>query len=159
MPQFVTSTYISQIFWLIISFLSLWFVVAWIILPKIEEVLERRRRKIDDFVQKAEKFNKQALKSLNKYEKALAKANQNAQQAIEQNKKELEKIIADRHNEIEELLNKKIADTEFILATEKKETLAAIDDISFKIAQQLLIKLDIKNVNEHILTKTAGDIK
>ena len=159
MPQLDTSTYLSQFFWLITSFLSLWFFMAWFIIPKIEEVMEQRRRKIDDFVQKAEKINKQALVSLNKYEKALAKAKSEAQTAIEQNKKHLEETVINRHTEIEELLNKKIADTEFMLAKERQETISAIDEISFKIAEQILIKLDIKSVDENALRKTLGDIK
>ena len=57
MPQLETSTYLSQFFWLITSFLTLWFFMAWFIIPKIEEVMEQRRRKIDDYVQKAEKIN------------------------------------------------------------------------------------------------------
>ncbi len=159
MPQLEISTYLSQFFWLIVSFLSLWFFMAWFIIPKIEEVMEQRRRKIDDFVQKAEKINKQALVSLNKYEKALAKAKSEAQTAIEQNKKQLEETVINRHTEIEELLNKKIADTEFMLAKERQETISAIDEISFKIAEQILIKLDIKSVDENALRKTLGDIK
>lgn len=159
MPQLEISTYLSQFFWLITSFLSLWFFMAWFIIPKIEEVMEQRRRKIDDFVQKAEKINKQALVSLNKYEKALAKAKSEAQTAIEQNKKQLEETVINRHTEIEELLNKKIADTEFMLAKERQETISAIDEISFKIAEQILIKLDIKSVDENALRKTLGDIK
>lgn len=159
MPQLEISTYLSQFFWLIVSFLSLWFFMAWFIIPKIEEVMEQRRRKIDDFVQKAEKINKQALVSLNKYEKALAKAKSEAQTAIEQNKKQLEETVINRHTEIEELLNKKIADTEFMLAKERQETISAIDEISFKIAEQILVKLDIKSVDENALRKTLGDIK
>lgn len=159
MPQLDTSTYLSQFFWLITSFLSLWFFMAWFIIPKIEEVLEQRRRKIDDYVQKAEKINKQALLSLNKYEKALTKAKQEAELSLEQTKQALEKTVADRHAEIEELLNKKIADTEFMLAKEKKETLAAIDEVSVALAKQILEKFDIKNVDENILKNSAGEHK
>lgn len=159
MPQLEISTYLSQFFWLITSFLSLWLVMAWVIIPKIEEVMEQRRRKIDDFVQKAEKINKQALISLEKYEKALKKAKENAQRAIDENKKELEQVIATRHLEIEELLNKKIADTEFMLAKERRETLVAIDEVSVNVAEQILNKLGIENVDTAVLTKSIGGNK
>lgn len=159
MPQLEISTYLSQFFWLITSFLSLWLVMAWVIIPKIEEVMEQRRRKIDDFVQKAEKINKQALISLEKYEKALKKAKENAQTAIDENKKELEQVIATRHLEIEELLNKKIADTEFMLAKERRETLVAIDEVSVNVAEQILNKLGIENVDTAVLNKSIGGNK
>ena len=83
--------------------------MAWVIIPKIEEVMEQRRRKIDDFVQKAEKINKQALQSLNKYEKALQKAKNEADILLEQNKIALQESVSKKHTELEDMLNKKIA--------------------------------------------------
>ena len=159
MPQLETSTYLSQFFWLITSFLCLWFFMAWFIIPKIEEVLEQRRRKIDDYVQKAEQINKQALISLNKYEKALEKAKKEAERTFEQNKQSLEKIVADRNTEIEQLLERKIADTEFMLAKERQETVAAIDDISVSLANLILEKLEIKDVDTELLKKYDGGNK
>ena len=159
MPQLEVSTYLSQFFWLILSFLSLWFFMAWFIIPKIEDILEQRRRKIDDYIQKAEKINKQALASLEKYEKALKKAKLEAESIIATNKVSIEKSIADRHLEIEEILNKKIADTEFMLAKERQETFEAIDAICLKTAKHILNKLDINDVSDDILEKYAGDNK
>ena len=159
MPQLETSTYLSQIFWLISSFLALWFFMAWFIIPKIEDIMEQRRSKIDAFLQKAEKINKQALMSLKKYEKALEKAKLEAQNAIEKNKEELEKSVSEKRFEIEELLNNKIADTEVMLAKERKETLAAIDEVSICLASDILTKLDVQNIDIDALKKSAGDNK
>lgn len=154
MPQLETSTYLSQFFWLITSFLTLWFCMAWVIIPKIEEVMEQRRRKIDDFVQKAEKINKQALQSLNKYEKALQKAKNEADILLEQNKIALQESVSKKHTELEDMLNKKIADTEYMLAKERLETLAAINDVSNKLASEILAKLDVE-VNPQKLEEIA----
>lgn len=154
MPQLETSTYLSQFFWLLVSFLSLWFFMAWVIIPKIEEVMEQRRRKIDDYVQKAEKINKQALQSLAKYEKALQKAKNEAEQSLEKNKIYLEEKVANKHTELENLLNKKIADTEYVLAKERQETLAAINEVSNKLALNILTKLDV-DVNNQKLEEIA----
>ena len=154
MPQLEASTYLSQFFWLITSFLTLWFFMAWFIIPKIEEVMEQRRRKIDDFVQKAEKINKQALQSLNKYEKALQKAKNEADILLEQNKIALQESVSKKHTELEDMLNKKIADTEYMLAKERLETLAAINDVSNKLASEILAKLDVE-VNPQKLEEIA----
>lgn len=159
MPQLETSTYLSQIFWLITSFLSLWFCMAWFIIPKIEDIMEQRRRKIDDFVQKAERFNKQALISLNKYEKALEKAKSDAKKTIEDNKKDLDANILAKRTQVEELLNKKIADTEIMLAKEKQETLVAIDNLAMILATDILTKLDVQNIGLNISDKPIGDDK
>ena len=145
MPQLDTSTYISQIFWLLVSFFSLWFVVSWFIVPKIEDILKQRRQKIDDFVRKAEKINKQALSSLDKYQKALNKAKQNAELAVIENKQELDKTIAQKKAEIEDVLSRKIADSEYVMAKQKQETLDAIEHIAQNLAESLISKLNISD--------------
>lgn len=144
MPQLDTSTYISQIFWLIVSFFSLWLMMSVFIIPKIEEIMEQRRQKIDGYIQKAEKINKQALQSLEKYEKALKKAKAEANQQIEQNKAELEETINAKKAEIEKTLGQKIADNEFMLAKERRETMLAVEEVSRKLAYEILQKLDIE---------------
>ena len=79
-----------------------------------------------------------------KYEKALQKAKNEADNSLEQSKIALEKSVADKHAELESLLNKKIADTEYMLAKERQETIAAINDVSNKLALNILNKLNIE---------------
>lgn len=144
MPQLDTSTYLSQIFWLLLTFLSLWFFMSWFIIPRIEDILEQRRRKIDGYIQKAEKINKQALQSLEKYEKALKKAKNKADERIEQNKNDLAKIISEKHTEIEDILNRKIADNEYTLTKQRQETLETVEQISELLADRILVKFGVK---------------
>ena len=81
MPQLDLSTYASQAFWMILSFSVLWILLSVFVTPKITDILEQRKRKMDDYIRKAEKLNQQAKLSLEKYEKALndakIKANEN----------------------------------------------------------------------------------
>ena len=144
MPQLDTSTYLSQIFWLLLTFLSLWFVMSWFIIPRIEDIMEQRRQKIDGFIQKAEKINKQALQSLEKYEKALKKAKEKANLRIEQNKTDLVKTISEKHAEIEDILNRKIADNEYMLEKQRQETLETVEQISELLAERILVKFGVK---------------
>ena len=148
MPQLDPSTYVSQIFWLLVSFFSLWLVMSWFIVPKIEDVLKQRRQKIDDFVKKAEKINKQALQSLDKYEKALKKAKDQANERILQNKEDLAKLISGKHAEIEDILNRKIADNEYLITKQRQETLNTVENVSEQLANSILVKFGIKNENK-----------
>ncbi len=157
MPQLETSTFVSQFFWLIITFFSLWFIMSWFIIPKIEDILEQRRHKIDGYIQKAEKINKQALQSLDKYEKALNKAKHEAELNIIQSQNELSQSLADKSAEIEDILNRKIADNEYALAKERQETLAAINEISLTLASEILSKLDIANLDKETLKNIVSE--
>lgn len=148
MPQFETSTYLAQIFWMILCFFILWFAMSWFIIPKIDDIMEQRRRKIDGYIQKAEKTNKQALLSLEKYETAIKKAKEHANLTIKANHENLATEIAGQRVHNQQILEKKIADNEEIMQNKRKETLAAIDDISTILAVDILHKVGFENVTQ-----------
>ena len=66
MPQLDLSTFASQAFWMVLSFCLLWILLSIFVTPKIADVLEQRKRKIDDYIRKAEKLNQQAKASLDR---------------------------------------------------------------------------------------------
>ncbi len=156
MPQLDFATYLSQAFWLIVCFCFLWAVLANFITPKIADIQEQRKRKIDDFIQKADKLNKQAQKSLDKYNKALNEAKNVAEKQIEAGKSELKNYLDEAERKSAIKLGKKIADSELLVAKEKKETMQHIEiiaqDLSFDIVQKLgfshISKQDIANISK-----------
>src|SRR5574344_657679 len=141
MPQLDFSAYASQAFWIISCFCFLWLMIAIFVTPKIADILEQRKRKINEYIQKAEELNFKAQKSLEKYETALASAKHKAQVDMAQNQKEISLYLANSSGELNKKLSKKIADSEFSLAKEKKETLQQIDDIAQNIAFDIVQKL------------------
>ena len=143
MPQLDPSSFISQIFWLTITFLSLWFLVSFFILPRIKEIIEIREKKIENDIQKAESINKQALQTFERYEKALNKAKTEADNKITDEKLKLENKLEQKKAEINRILEEKIAQNEKILKAERINTLNAVDEISFKTATLILQKLDL----------------
>jgi F-type H+-transporting ATPase subunit b len=60
LPQLDIQTYPSQIFWLIVSFIVLYFLVSKIAVPRISDVLEERQERIADDLDKAETLNREA---------------------------------------------------------------------------------------------------
>ena len=55
MPQLEISTYLTQIFWVITTFIIFWMVMDHVIIPKISDTIEARKRKYDDYIIKANK--------------------------------------------------------------------------------------------------------
>ena len=62
LPQLDIATYASQIFWLTVTFVVLYFLVAKIAMPRIAEVLEGRQERIEDDLDKAETLKKEKLR-------------------------------------------------------------------------------------------------
>jgi F-type H+-transporting ATPase subunit b len=82
MPQFDTSTFASQIFWLVVCF-AVVFVFAWrIVLPRIAGTLEDRQRKISDDLARAGELADQADEVMAAYEARLAEARANAHEEL-----------------------------------------------------------------------------
>ena len=67
MPQLDFSTYLTQFFWVIVTFICFWFIMDKFIVPKLRDTIEERKRKYEDLILKADKINKKALESLKKY--------------------------------------------------------------------------------------------
>lgn len=155
MPQLDLSTFASQAFWMVLSFCLLWILLSIFVTPKIADVLEQRKRKIDDYIRKAEKLNQQAKASLAKYEQALNEAKQKAAASIAENQKESASFLVAEEKLLNERLNKQIADSEFKLATEKKETLLQIESLSQNLAFEIVQKLGFTNISKKDIIDVA----
>ena len=53
MPQFDPSTFPAQIFWLVVSFLALYWLVTKVAVPRVGEVLDQRARVIQEDLDRA----------------------------------------------------------------------------------------------------------
>lgn len=156
MPQLDLSTYTSQAFWMVLCFSLLWLLLSIFITPKIADVLEQRKRKIDDYIRKAEKLNQQAKASLEKYEQTLNEAKAKAAADIAANQKESAAFLAEEERLLNERLNKQIADSEFKLAKEKKETMQQIQNLSQNLAFDIVQKLGFAEITENDVEAVAA---
>ena len=154
MPQLDGTVYITQAFWLLVTFLSFWLIMAKLIVPRISEVIEARKRKYDDYIRKAEEINKQALLTLERYEEMLAVAKANASEQISQNEKDLKTMIADKETEINQQLKEKISEQEALLESERQKTLAKVKEISQNTAFDILQKLNLNIISREELSQT-----
>ena len=71
MPQLNPEFWISQIFWLIITFGILFIVLTKVILPKISDNLETRKSQILENIETADKQKEECQKKIDEYESKL----------------------------------------------------------------------------------------
>lgn len=159
MPQLESSTFLTQIFWLITTFVTFWFIMAKLVIPKISEMIEARKRKYSDFILKAEEVNKKALETLNLYEETLSAAKANANEQIAKNEQELKNFITAKENEISEHLKQKIEENNLQLEQERIETLKKIDEISQNAVYAILQQLDVTSIKQADVTEVFKGIQ
>jgi F-type H+-transporting ATPase subunit b len=93
-PPFDTTTFPSQLFWLVVTFGFL-FVVLWRVAgPRIHGVISERRGTINDALAEAANARTQAEQAGSDYEKALTAARARAQALAEENRQVLNAEIA-----------------------------------------------------------------
>lgn len=93
LPQLDLSTFGNQIFWLIVSLLVLYWVVAKIALPRIGAVLSDRQGAITGDLMAAEEFKLKAKEAEAAYDKALADARTEAGKIVAANRAEIQKEL------------------------------------------------------------------
>ena len=172
LPQLDIETYASQIFWLIVTFIVLYFLVAKIAMPRIAEVLEGRQERIEDDLDKAETLKKEAYLVKVEYEKALSSAREEAHEATRRAQDEIAKHSA----EVEALANQKVAnmlkDAEHRIeaarteASSEKETVTdtleqnvARDIIGDTVKKLVGINVSPEDVNEAISLTLKGRVR
>jgi F-type H+-transporting ATPase subunit b len=109
MPQLDPTWFVSQLFWLAITFSVLYFVLARLILPPLQEVMARRAHTVEGDVAQAQDYKSQAEQAKNDYERALAESRGKAVQlmsdAMAEHKEVSDRQTKDMDKKIEERLH------------------------------------------------------
>lgn len=130
LPQLDFSTYAPQLFWLGLSFVLLYVLMARIALPRIATVIEERRDKIADDLDKAQLLKTQADEALAAYEQALAQARSRAI-AIEGEMREKLKAETDAlRADVEARLSREATEAEARIRRTKEAALANLKAVA-----------------------------
>lgn len=84
LPQLDPTWFASQVFWLAVHFIALYFIAAKLILPRIAESLNRREGRIANDLEQADRLQKEATEARTSYEKSLTAARASAQAVREE---------------------------------------------------------------------------
>ncbi len=99
MPQLDPSIFGGQLFWLAVTFVSLFLVLTFVILPRIGKTLSTRQNRLQDDLEAAERLRDQAQAALKAYDEALTAARANAvrlaQEVLAEMQAEMDKQKAD----------------------------------------------------------------
>ena len=155
MPQLDISGFPSQIFWLVITFVFLWWLMAKVALPKVGLVLEERQKKIKDSLDMAENLRIEAGSELEAYEIAISVAHDEARKVINDANQEGTQASANQLAEMRISLTNQIAEVEAEIESVKEKALKDISQSAREVAISTLdnlvgIKVPAKTLNAAI---------
>ena len=158
MPQLNPEFWISQIFWLILTFGTMYVVLSKFILPKISNNLESRKSQILENIEAAEKQREDSEAKLKEYDEVILKSKSEAKTMFNQTReKALKDIIAKK-----EVLDQQIGD-EINKAEKEIEVLRVsapdkINKIAIETSSELLEKLIGSGVNSSSISAIVDDL-
>lgn len=146
-PPFDPTTFAKQLFWLALSFGALYFLMARIALPRIGEVIEERRDRIQRDLDEAARMKSETDAALKAYEQSMAEARGKAQGLAKDTREKLAaQTEAERHR-VEGQLNAKLAETEKRIGETKARALSSVDEIAASTAADVVATLTGKQVS------------
>ena len=99
MPQLNPDYWVSQIFWVMLIFGTLYVILWKAILPKINENLENRKSQILTDLDDAQKFKDQSEEKLSEYNKILNQAKQEVKKILDETRKKINLDIKNKNNQ------------------------------------------------------------
>ena len=158
MPQLNPEFWISQIFWLTLTFGILYIVLAKLILPKISANLELRKSQIQENIEAAEKQRESSESKLKEYDQIILKSKLEAKNIFKGAREKVLKDINSKKEILDKQIDEEISNTEKEIETLKKGASEKINKIAIDTSSDLVKKLIGADVNNSSLSAIVNDL-
>ena len=158
MPQLNPEFWISQIFWLIISFGILFIVLSKFILPKIRNNIEFRKSEILDNIETAEKQKTEAENTLKNYDELIRKSKNEAKNYFNDARKKIIEDIEKKKQTLDKEINIEISKAEAEVAELVNKAPEKIQKIAIETSSDLIRQLIGEEVNNSSISAIVDDL-
>ena len=141
MPQLDISTWPPQLFWLAITFLTLYFVISRVAIPRTGGVIALRKSTIDGDLAKAKNLKDETENAIRSYEAALADARAKAHAIAQDNRNKLNVEIEAERAKLDAALGAKIATAEKKVLASRDKALEDLAGMAAEIAGEIVTQL------------------
>ncbi len=157
-PQFAVDTFPSQLFWLAISFGTLYLLLAGAALPRIEQGITARAGHIQHLLTDARRLRDEAESHKNDMNSAADAAHQKAHAMLNKAAVESQDIASRRNHELEAVLQTKIKASEDRINTARANAVQSVREaaqillpvILQKVANMKLADKEVANLVNHM---------
>ena len=157
MPQLNPEFFVSQLFWLVVTF-SFLFVFLWrVSLPRIGNVLEKRERKITEDLTAAKELQAEASQIQEEIEKQLKRARTDASEMIKSSSIALQDKAQTELKKLDKELETKIDESAKAIDKSKSESVSQIQDQIHQITKLTLSKVASFNVSDDEIKKAISN--
>jgi F-type H+-transporting ATPase subunit b len=138
MPQFDFASFVPQLIWLAITFITLYFVMSRIALPRIANVIEERRDRIANDLDQAEQLKLKTEEAIATYEQALAEARAKAHGIAQEARDKLSAEIEQERSAADKQVAEKTAEAEARIHASSKAALEHVNEVAATTAESIV---------------------
>ena len=158
MPQLNPEFWISQIFWLTLTFGILYVVLSKLILPKISSNLELRKSQIQENIEAAEKQRESSESKLKEYDDVIQKSKLEAKNIFKDAREKALKDINSKKEILDKQVDEEISNAEKEIEALKKGASEKINKIAIETSSDLLKKLIGAEINNSSISAIVDDL-
>jgi len=158
MPQLNPEFWVSQIFWLILTFGILYIVLSKLILPKISANLELRKSQIQENIEAAEKQRRSSDDKLKEYDKIILKSKLEAKNIFRDAREKVIKDINSKKETLDKQIDEEIKKAEQEIGVLRKNAPEKISKIAIETSTQLVKKLIGAEMNNSSISAIVNDL-
>ena len=158
MPQLNPEFWISQIFWLTLTFGILYIVLSKLILPKISDNLESRKSQILENIEAAENQRQNSEEKLKEYEEIVSKSKMEAKNIFNQAREKALKDISAKKDVLDKQIDDEIGKAEQEIKELQKSAPDKINKIAIETSSELIQKLIGAEVNNSSISAIVDDL-
>ena len=158
MPQLNPEFWISQIFWLTLTFGILYIILSKLILPKISDNLESRKSQILENIEAAEKQRENSEEKLKEYEEIVSKSKMEAKSIFNQAREKALKDISAKKEVLDKQIDEEISKAEQEIKELQSGAAEKINKIAIETSSELIQKLIGAEVNNSSISAIVDDL-
>ena len=148
MPQLDPKYWLSQSFWLVVIFVTLYVLVAKFFIPKIKLSIGDRERKIKDDLDEANKLKKISEDKIEEYEKLILENKKKLIKISSDAKRKLDLDIQKKRKAIESQIQNELNKAQIEIDNLKKGSLTSIEHVAEEIASRVVEDLTNEKLNQ-----------
>ena len=157
MPQLDPEFFVSQLFWLVVTFSFLLLFLWRVSLPRIGSVLEKRENKINNDIKMAKQLQIEAEKIQDQIEQKLHDSKEQNFSLIKNSALNLQNKASEELSKLDNDLNKKIEESAKVIENNKKESLKQIHEQIHEITKLTLSKLSSVQINDQEIKESVAN--
>ena len=158
MPQLNPEFWVSQIFWLTLTFGILYIVLSKLILPKISANLESRKSQIQENIEAAEKQRESSESKLREYNEIIRKSKLEAKNIFKDAREKALKDINSKREILDKQIDEEIVNAEKEIELLRKNAPEKINKIAIETSSELVKRLIGAEVNNSSISAIVEDL-